>query len=50
MKLDDMTVRVRAHPSLKIQGSVQIESDLRNLGCEVMWDGFETARVAAAAG
>jgi len=48
--VENMIVRVRAHPSLKIQGSVQIESELRALGCEVFWDGFETARVAAAAG
>ncbi len=51
IRLDNMSVRVRAHPSLKIQGSVEIESGLRTLGCEVIWDGFESAtRVAAAAG
>jgi DNA polymerase-3 subunit alpha len=49
MQLDKMTVRVRTHPSLKIQGSVQIESELRTLGCEVIWDGFAApVRVAAA--
>ena len=45
--LDDMTVRVRAHPSLKVQGSVEIESALRSLNCEVIWEGF-AARAAAA--
>jgi DNA polymerase III subunit alpha len=48
MRLGDMTVRIRAHPSLKIQGSVEIERALRDLGCELIWGGFSTARVAAA--
>ena len=45
--LDDMTVRVRAHPSLKVQGSAEIESALRSMDCEVTWEGF-SARAAAA--
>jgi DNA polymerase III subunit alpha len=45
--LNDMTVRLRAHPSLKVQGSAEIETALRNLGCQVMWGGF-VARAAAA--
>jgi DNA polymerase-3 subunit alpha len=49
VQLDGMTVRLRVHPSLKIQGSVEIETALRNLGCEVCWEGF-SARAAAAAG
>ncbi len=44
----DSTVRIRAHPSLKVQGSVELESALRNLGCEVIWDGFSASRVAVA--
>jgi DNA polymerase III subunit alpha len=46
----DKRVRMRAHPSLKVQGSVQLESALRELGCEVRWDGYtSSARAAAAA-
>jgi DNA polymerase-3 subunit alpha len=45
--LDDMTVRVRAHPSLKVQGSVEIESALRSLDCEVIWEGFAPRAAAA---
>jgi len=49
MQVEGMTVRMRAHPSLKVQGSTQIETELRNLGCEVIWEGFAApARVAAA--
>src|ERR1041384_2128179 len=44
-----MTVRVRTHPSLKIQGSGEIESALRALGCEVIWQGFGAPARAAAA-
>jgi DNA polymerase-3 subunit alpha len=46
---ENMTVRVRTHPSLKIQGSVEIESALRTLGCEVIWQGFGAPARAAAA-
>ncbi|MDX6558301.1 MAG: polymerase subunit alpha, partial [Blastocatellia bacterium] len=46
---DGMRVRVRAHPSLKVQGSAEIESALRNLGCEVRWEGFAAPRQAAVA-
>src|SRR5437763_1683980 len=46
---ENMTVRVRTHPSLKIQGSVEIESALRALGCEVIWQGFGAPARAAAA-
>jgi DNA polymerase III alpha subunit len=42
-------VRMRAHPSLKVQGSTQLEAALRNLGCDVNWDGYASpARVAVA--
>jgi len=47
---EGMLVRMRAHPTLKVQGSVEIESALRNLGCEVSWDGFASSTRAAAAG
>ena len=30
---------MRAHPTLKVQGSTQLEKALRELGCEVNWDG-----------
>jgi hypothetical protein len=49
VKVDDQVVRVRAHPSLKIEGSAAIESNLRNLGCEVKWEGFAGPARAAAA-
>jgi len=43
-------IRLRAHPSLKVQGSAQLEAALRNLGCEVDWQGFSSrARAIAAA-
>jgi len=43
-------VRMRAHPSLRVQGSTQLESALRQLGCEVLWEGHTSpVRVAAAA-
>ena len=47
-KTNDSTVRIRAHPSLKVQGSVELEAALRNLGCEVIWDGFSATRAAVA--
>jgi DNA polymerase-3 subunit alpha len=43
-------VRMRAHPSLKVQGSVQLESALRGLGCEVNWDGYSSAARFASMG
>jgi DNA polymerase III subunit alpha len=46
----DKRVRMRAHPSLKVQGSVQLESALRNLGCEVRWDGYTSPMRVAVAG
>jgi len=46
---EGMLVRVRAHPSLKVQGSAEIESALRNLGCEVRWECFAASKQAAAA-
>jgi DNA polymerase-3 subunit alpha len=47
---EGMLVRVRAHPSLKVQGSAEIESALRNLGCEVRWEGFNNGQAVAARG
>jgi DNA polymerase-3 subunit alpha len=46
---EGMLVRVRAHPSLKVQGSAEIEAALRNLGCQVRWEGFAAPTRAAAA-
>jgi DNA polymerase-3 subunit alpha len=43
-------VRLRAHPSLKVQGSSQLEAALRNLGCEVNWDGYASPTRMAVAG
>jgi DNA polymerase-3 subunit alpha len=45
---DGMLVRVRAHPSLKVQGSREIESAVRNLGCEVRWEGLAVMKQAVA--
>jgi len=46
---EGMLVRIRAHPSLKVQGSAEIEAALRNLGCQVKWEGFAASTRAAAA-
>jgi DNA polymerase-3 subunit alpha len=46
----DARVRLRAHPSLRVQGSNQLESALRALGCEVHWEGYSSPARAAAAG
>ena len=42
-------VRMRAHPSLRVQGSTQLEDALRALGCEVHWEGHTSPVRAAAA-
>lgn len=47
MMVDDMNVRIRAHPSLKVQGSVEIEQALKTLGCQVVWGGFAVRAAAA---
>jgi DNA polymerase-3 subunit alpha len=46
---DDL-VRVRAHPSLNVQGSAELERALRDLGCDVAWQGQLTARAAGSSG
>ncbi|MFS8085857.1 MAG: DNA polymerase III subunit alpha, partial [Acidobacteriota bacterium] len=46
---EGMLVRMRAHPTLKVQGSVEMEAALRGLGCEVRWDGFSSPARAVAA-
>ncbi|HVS22075.1 MAG TPA: OB-fold nucleic acid binding domain-containing protein, partial [Pyrinomonadaceae bacterium] len=46
---EGMLVRVRAHPSLKVMGSASMETALRDLGCEVSWEGHHTSSVRAAA-
>jgi DNA polymerase III subunit alpha len=46
---DETLVRMRAHPSLKVQGGREIEAGLRQLGCEVRWEGFASARAAVSA-
>jgi hypothetical protein len=43
-------VRMRAHPSLKVQGSSQLEASLRELGCDVHWDGYSSTPRTAVAG
>jgi DNA polymerase-3 subunit alpha len=46
---DGALVRMRAHPSLKVQGSSQLEVSLRELGCEVHWGGYSSHARAAVA-
>jgi len=43
-------VKMRAHPSLKVEGSSRLEAALRDLGCDVRWDGFTSPIRAAVAG
>ena len=43
-------VHLRAHHSLKVQGSGEIEAALREFGCEVRWAGHSPAKRLAAAG
>jgi DNA polymerase-3 subunit alpha len=46
---EEACVRMRAHPSLRVQGSTQLEQALRQLGCEVHWEGYSSPARAAAA-
>jgi DNA polymerase-3 subunit alpha len=49
MQSNGSRVRMRAHSSLKVQGSVQLEKALQELGCQVHWEGHSSpVRVAAA--
>ena len=48
--LDESLVRVRAHPSLKVEGSSDLETALQKLGCQIKWGGFDVTPRAAAAG
>ncbi len=41
-------IRMRAHPSLKVRGNTQLEAALRELGCEVYWEGHTSHRAVAA--
>ncbi len=50
LPIEGSLVRLRAHHSLKVQGSGKIEAALRELGCEVSWAGHSPAKRAAAAG
>ena len=43
-------VRMRAHSTLKVRGSSQLEAALSKLGCEINWSIFSPARAAVAAG
>jgi len=46
---EGVLVRLRAHPSLKVLGSAEMEAALRSLGCEVRWEGFAPSTRAVAA-
>lgn len=40
------TVRIRTHPSFKVQGSPRLEQALRDLGCEIEWQSHIRAKAA----
>jgi|SRR5438128_1967139 len=44
---DELLVRLRAHPSLRVKGSAALDAALRQLGCEVRWEGHAYATRAA---
>ena len=48
MTAGDCLVRMRAHPSLKVQGSIELERALQELGCEISWQARIVARAASA--
>ena len=50
LPIEGSLVRVRAHHSMKVKGSSEIEAALRELGCEVTWAGHSPAKRAAASG
>jgi len=33
----EVLVRIRPHVAMRVKGSVQLETSLKNLGCEVIW-------------
>jgi DNA polymerase-3 subunit alpha len=49
LNCEEWTVRIRAHPSLRVQGSVELEAALEQLGCRITWNGFDRAARAAGA-
>lgn len=50
LPIESSLVSLRAHHSLKVQGSGEIEVALRELGCEIRWSGHSPAKRVAAAG
>ncbi|PYS81388.1 MAG: hypothetical protein DMF70_09335 [Acidobacteria bacterium] len=50
LPIEGSVVHLRAHHSLKVQGSGEIEAALREFGCEVRWTGHASAKRSAAAG
>ncbi|HVS81730.1 MAG TPA: DNA polymerase III subunit alpha [Pyrinomonadaceae bacterium] len=50
LPIEGSLVRLRAHHSMKVQGSGEIEAALREFGCEVRWAGHSPAKRVAAAG
>lgn len=49
LPVEGSVVRLRAHHSLKVQGSPELEAALRECGCKVSW-GHSPTKLAAAAG
>jgi hypothetical protein len=50
LPIGESLICMRAHHSLKVQGSSELEGSLRELGCNVRWEGHAVATSAAAAG
>jgi len=50
LPIEGSLVHLRAHHSLKVQGSGEIEAALREFGCEVRWTGHSPGKRLAAAG
>ena len=48
LEVDGSLVRMRAHPSLRVEGSVNLERALQDLGCEIAWEARTIARAAGA--
>src|SRR5262249_37580211 len=48
MEVDGSLVRMRAHPSLRVEGSVNLERALQELGCEIAWQTRTITRAAGA--
>ena len=46
---NELMIRLRAHPSLRVKGSAALDAALQQLGCEVRWEGHASVARAASA-